>query len=313
MHILNELRNELNKLMWKNFAIFEHEPQFIYHYTDIVAAKSIIETGQIWVSEAFETTDPNEIIHIKEVIKSIINDKYSFLETEKMKLCSDFFQHACDMVNKQTFILCFSLDKNSKRLWKTDAKEKSEIKVCLRFNFQNITPIPLSEFPFQERYFVDHYGNDNKIKLINLNHSVTYDNDVRYKKIEEYMNLVYETMKRLPNDKIDEELYKDGLALLVEIFTDIFLFACFSKISKLKREKEYRMLYVFHNDSKFPSILKTRMCGNKKVRYVSKNMKADNTFSLDSIKTKRKHLVKARRELNPLIEKLNNRIEVKHV
>ena len=313
MDILNELRNELDNLMWENFAIFKHEPEFIYHYTDIDAAKLIIDTGHFWVSEAFETIDPKEIIHIKEVIKVIINEKYSILETEKMKHCSDFFQHACNLVKKQAFILCFSLDKNSKRMWKTDAKKKGKIRICLRFNFQNITPNPFSEFPFQERYFVDHHGNDIKIKLLNLNHFVTYDNRIKYKKIEEYMNLVYETIKRLSNDNIDEELYKDELALLVDIFTDIFLFACFSKVSKLKKEKEYRMLYLFPDDSKFPLILETRMLDNKKVRYVSMNMKANNTFSLDRIYVKRKYLVIAKRELNPLIEKLSNRIEVKHV
>ena len=112
---------------------------------------------------------------------------------------------------------------------------------------------------------------------------------------------------------IDEELYKDELDLLGEIFTDILLFACFSKVSKLKKEKEYRMLYLFPDDSKFPLILETRMLDNKKVRYVSMNMKANNTFSLDRIYVKRKYLVIAKRELNPLIEKLSNRIEVKHV
>lgn len=69
----------------------------------------------------------------------------------------------------------------------------------------------------------------------------------------------------------------------MEIFSDILLFAFFSKVSELKGEIEYRMIYFFHNDSKFPLILKTRMLNNKEIRYVSTNMKANNTFSLNRI------------------------------
>ena len=283
MENLDEIRNNLNSLMWNNFIINDKDYDFLYHYTGLDSAKSIIESGQFWVSEAFVTTDPNEIIHIKEVIKAIIETKYSSIENEIMEICSDSFQQACDMVNKLAFILCFSLDRNSKRLWKKYDKKKDKIRVCLRFNFQNITPSPSSELKSQYRYFVDHYGNDNKIQLQIFNHFVTYDNDIKYKKIEEYMNLIYETINNIPYDNYNEKLYNDEFVLLGDIFTDIFLFSCISKDKDWIDEKEYRMLYLFPDDSEFPSILEKRMHENKEIRYVSTNMKANNTFSLNRI------------------------------
>ena len=297
----DELRNELNELMMNNFVIPEREPQYLYHYTDLDSAKSIIESGQFWVSDAFTTTDEKEIIHVKDIINRIINAKYSFLENENMKQCSDFLQYAIDIVKTKVFILCFSLVKDSKPLWEKYS-DNNKIGVCLRFDFKNITPNPVSDLFSRERYFVEHNGKDIKIQLLVPNHFIIYNESIKYKKIEEYMNLVYKVINRIPINNFDEELYKDEINLLVDIFTDTLLFSSFSKVSKLKDEKEYRMLYLFKKDSKFQLILKTRMKENKNIRYVTTNMKANNTFSLNRIfVSNKKDIREVKKELNPFI------------
>jgi len=303
MENLNEIRNDLNSLMMENFVFNDKPSEFLYHYTDLYSAKLIIDSGQFWVSDAFTTTDDEEIIHIKDIINRIINNKYSFLENEKMKQCTDFFQYACDTAKSNAFILCFSLVKDSKPLWKKYEKDNDKIGVCLRFDFNKITPKLFSELFSQERYFVDQNYKDIKIQLRILNHFVTYNENTIYKKIEEYMNLVYKTLNRIPIDYTDDKLYKDEINLLVDIFSDILFFAFFSKVSKFQGEREYRMIYFFHNDSKFSSILKTRMRKNKEIRYVSTNMKTNNTFSLNRIfVSHKKDIREVKQQLKTLID-----------
>ncbi len=299
MKNLIEIRNNLNNMMFKNFII-NNEPKFLYHYTSLDSAKSIIESGQFWVSDAFTTTDDKEIIHVKDIINTIITEKYSFLENEKMKLCSDLFQHVCDIIKTNAFILCFSLVKDSKSLWGESTKKKDKIRVCLRFNFNKISPNLVSELHSQERYFVENNGKITKIQLKILNHFVTYNNRMKYKKIEEYMNLVYSVLVRIPFNTINFDIYKKELELLSDIFTDIFLFSCFSKVSKLKNEREYRMLYIFPDILKFPLILSNRILKTKIVKYVTTNMKANNTFSLNRIFVRRE-IKEVKKELKPYI------------
>ena len=295
------IRNNLNDLIFNNFII-NNDSEFLYHYTDLYSAKLIIESGHFWVSDAFTTTDDEEIIHVKNIINRIINDKYSFLENEKMKQCSDFFQYACDTAKTNAFILCFSFVKDSKPLWKKYEKDNNKIGVCLRFDFNKITPNLVSELFSQERYFVDTKGNDIKIQLRILNRFVTYNEITIYKKIEEYMNIVYKTINRIPIDYTDDKLYKDEINLLVDIFSDILFFAFFSKVSGWKDEREYRMLYFFPDISKFPLILKSRMRKNKTVNYVATNMKTNNTFSLNRIfVSSKKDIRVVKKELKPYI------------
>ena len=302
MENLNEIRNNFNSLMMENFVFNDKASEFLYHYTDLDSAKLIIDSGQFWVSDAFTTNDEDEIIHVKDIINRIINNKYSFLENEKMKQCSDFFQYAIDTAKTNVFILCFSLVKDSNPLWKDYAKKNDKVGVCIRFDFKNITPALVSELFSQERYFVDQNGKDIKMQLRILNHFVTYNENIIYKKIEEYMNLVYKTIKRIPIDNFDEELYKDEIDLLVDIFCDILFFSFFSKVSGWKDEIEYRMLYFFPDILKSPLILKSRIRDNKKIRYVSTNMKANNTFSLNRIFVSNKKDIKVvKKVLKPII------------
>lgn len=58
------------------------EYKFLYHYTDLDSAKSIIEKGQFWISDAFTTNDENEIVHIMDVIKKVLHDKFPYRDSE---------------------------------------------------------------------------------------------------------------------------------------------------------------------------------------------------------------------------------------
>ncbi|MBL7148669.1 MAG: hypothetical protein ISS80_01215 [Candidatus Cloacimonetes bacterium] len=232
MKSINKLRNDLNDIMFNNFIVSKKPPQYLFHYTDIDAAKSIIETGQFWFSDAFTTTDKNEIIHIRNIIEEILKDDYS-IKKSKMHYCLEFFDHICELSNKVVFIFCFSVDKNSRYLWDSCSSNGA----CLRFKFDNITPALHEELDGQYRYFVDKNGVNVRIKIINHNHLVSYDNVYKKERIKEYLRLVYKCIEDLPEYDFDEKQYEAELNLLSEIFTDIFLFSCFTKDIQRNVEK----------------------------------------------------------------------------
>lgn len=302
MKQLNEIYNELNTLMYNNF-IFNNEHDYLYHYTDLDSAKSIIENSQFWVSDAFTTNDEKEIIHIKDLINDIVIEKYHNLEDEKKDIYLFAFDRACELLKINTFILCFSLSKNSKPLWNDYAKKDSKTGVCLRFDFDNITPNPIKEILSQNRYFIDVSGKSVKVKLLVFNHHVTYDYIEKRTKIEEYLELVTEILEHINLAYFDESQYTKEFDLLVQIFTDVMLYSFISKEASWKAEVEFRMVFIFPDIDKYNTIFKSRMRKAKEVKYVSLDMKSDNTFSLDRIfVNSKKDLKIAKRVLKNVVD-----------
>lgn len=313
MEKLNEIKNNLNDIMMTNFIINEKEPEFLYHYTLLDSAKSIIESGQFWVSDTFKTNDKNEIIHTKAIMKDIIG------KTVKYQIYKEWifesFETICNLISKKAFILCFSIDKKSNKLWSEYAKNNG---VCLRFKFQFITPNVFEEIINQSRFFENHKNEITKISALNLNHSVCYDKVIIRNRLKEYLELVYLCLKEIPVDNIenDPELitkYEKEFNLLNEIFTDIFLYSCISKEPKWKDEIEYRMLYYFENDEVLQNIKYQRKSfeTNEIIDFLKINMKVNNTFSLDRIFVNgKKYIKEVRKNLKHLI---NNDTKIKSI
>ena len=302
MKQLDVIYNELNSLMYSNF-IYENEYEFLYHYTDLDSAKSIIENEQFWVSDAFTTNDKKEIIHMKDIIDSIVKEKYQNMEEEKKDIYLSAFDRACDILKLNTFILCFSLIKDSKPLWNDYANKGGKKGVCMRFDFNKINPDLLTELQSQKRFFLDDSGNDVEVELLVLNHYVTYSNKEKRTKIEEYLKLVTDVLNRINLVDFDDTLYKSEFELLILIFTDILLYSFLSKDSSWKSEEEFRMVFIFPDIIKCDSIFKVRKRGAQDVKYVSLNMKSNNTFSINRIFVKNKRdLDIVKKTLKPVIK-----------
>lgn len=310
---LNEIRNSLNDIMMNNFVIYDKEPSFLYHYTTLDSAKSIIKSGQFWASDAFKTNDESEIIHTKEIMREIIEENVNYQMYQDSIFVS--FDTICELISKKSFILCFSLDKSSNKLWDDYAKTGG---VCLRFKFETLTPNVFKEFEGQERFFENKKGNIAKMITLNLNHKVSYDKGFIKNKIKEYLELAYLCLKLIPlsaieNDANINDTHNDEFNLLNEIFTDIFLFSCISKESKWRDEIEYRMLFLFPDENKLDEIIHQRTSFDKKqiIDYLKLNLKRNNTFSLNRIFVKEKKYIKvAKKELKSFID---NEIKIKYI
>ena len=53
----------------------QEPPQTIYHYTNDVGLKGILETGQLWLSDIFNLNDPSELSHGFSHAVKILNNK----------------------------------------------------------------------------------------------------------------------------------------------------------------------------------------------------------------------------------------------
>lgn len=291
MKHLGDIRDKLNSLIRDSF-VDTTEYKFLHHYTDLDSAKSIIEKGQFWVSDAFTTNDVNEIVHIRNVIKKVLLNNFQNRSAEIEDICLTYFDRACELIKKNTFILCFSLTKDSKPLWKDYAKRDSKIGVCMRFDFNTIKPNLLLELEVQKRVFMDANEHDVEVTLKVLDHRVFYSSKEKEDKIKEYLELVADVLERIDLDSFNTQLYEEELGLLCEIFTDILLFSFISKDSSWKDEEEYRMVFIFPDVSQCDSLLKIRKRGTLDIRYVSLSMKTNNTFSLSRIYVKSRNDVK---------------------
>ena len=285
MKQLGDIRDRLNSLIRDSF-VDTTGYKFLYHYTDLDSAKSIIENGQFWVSDAFTTNDVNEIVHVRNVIQKVLLNNFQNRSAEIDDICLSFFDRACELIKKNTFILCFSLTKDSKCLWKYYAKKDGNTGVCLRFDFNAIKPNLLLELKAQKRMFMDANEHDVNVTLKVLDHKVTYSSKEKEAKIREYLELVVDVLESINLDSFNTQLYKEELDLLCDIFTDILLYSFISKDSSWVNEEEYRMVFIFPDVSQCDSLLKIRKRGTHDIRYVSLNMKTNNTFSLSRIYVK---------------------------
>ena len=304
MNKIDTLRLKLNELMRDNFIIPERIPQYLYHYTSSLdSVKSIIETGNFWVSDIFTTTDNNEILHIRNIIKEILIEEYSLKES-KMKYCLDFFDLICELLKKSVFILCFSVSKNSTHLWDSCASNGA----CLRFRFEDINHLVPKDLNDQYRYFADQKGNNIKENIFNINHLVSYDNDYKKDRALKYLELIYECIKDWPDYDLDEKQYKNELNLLNDIYTDLFLFSSFTKDHELNIEKEFRQIYLFPDLTKLDPILKTRIRENIQVRYVSINMMSSST---DRVYVPSKNYKDFKKSIKVSLKKIGNKANIK--
>jgi hypothetical protein len=259
------------------------ENQYLYHYTDLDSAKSIIEKGQFWVSDAFTTNDENEVVHTRDIVKKLFLTHFQQRGEEVERICFSTFDTAVELIRKHAFILCFSLTKNSIPLWKHYARKDGKTGLCMRFDFSTIKPNPIIELMSQKRVFQDANDNDVDVELLVLDHKVTYSESDKQARIKEYLELASDVLEHIDLDNCTAAAYEKELDLLEDIFSDILLFSFISKDSSWKAEEEYRMVFLFPGAVQLDSILKTRKRGDHNIRYVTLNMKSNNTFSLNRI------------------------------
>ncbi|MCK9477804.1 MAG: DUF2971 domain-containing protein [Candidatus Muirbacterium halophilum] len=303
---INVLKEYLNRLMYKNF-VKEEKPKFLYHYTSINAANSILSNNQLWVSDAFKTNDENEIIYIKKVLYE------ECFKKENNPLLRDIieigFENIFEMMSKNTFLLCFSSIKNSRKLWKEYSKDDG---VCIRFTPNNSLPI---RDCLKDKIIRTFYDINDKIitvefpKLLEYSHSVCYNKDIMKEKVLEYFALIEKTINMIHfnfEDSSDDKTKnnQEVFDFLNEVFTDLFLLSCICKENFWKEENEYRYLFILKNITH--NIIHERVSEiHHKINFLKWDLMNDNIFNIDRIYAKNNDtLRKVKRDLKRVANNL---------
>jgi hypothetical protein len=98
-------------------------PDIIYHYTNDVGLRGIMETGLIWLSDIFYLNDPSELRHGVSLAVDILNRKSESGPPESKvfaKHFTDFFQSGMQET-AHYFVCSFSLDDNDLGQWRAYA------------------------------------------------------------------------------------------------------------------------------------------------------------------------------------------------
>lgn len=101
----------------------QEPPQTIYHYTNDVGLKGILETGQLWLSDIFNLNDPSELSHGFSHAVKILNNKAANGPPESKLFARDFSNfHQRGMQGAAHFFVCsFSRDDADLGQWRAYA------------------------------------------------------------------------------------------------------------------------------------------------------------------------------------------------
>jgi len=300
---INVLKEYLNRLMYQNLVI-ENKPESLYHYTSIDATKSILSNNQLWISDAFKTNDENEIIYIKKVLYE------ECFKKENNPLLRDIieigFENIFEMMSKNTFLLCFSSIKNSRKLWKEYSKDDG---VCVRFK-------PNRALPFRDllnnKFIRNFYDINNQVitlEVLGYSHSVYYDNAIIQEKVNEYSVLIEKTINMIqfnPEDSSDDitKNNQEVFDFLNKVFADLFLLSCICKENFWEEENEYRYLFILKNITH--NIIHERVSEiHHKINFLKWDLMNDNIFNIDRIYAKNNDtLRKVKRDLKRVANNL---------
>lgn len=74
---LDEFKKEAEKIVssFLNDIDSQSPPEVIYHYTNDGGLKGILETGKIWLSDAFSLNDPSELRHGYSILLEVLESK----------------------------------------------------------------------------------------------------------------------------------------------------------------------------------------------------------------------------------------------
>lgn len=95
----------------------------IYHYTDDIGLKGIIESGQLWLSDIFSLSDPSELSHGLSHAAKILNSKTENGPTDAKAFSEKFANFCKDGVQESAhyFVCSFSYDDDDLGQWRAYA------------------------------------------------------------------------------------------------------------------------------------------------------------------------------------------------
>jgi len=243
-HITHSLLEELQS---------QEPPAIIYHYTDDVGLRGILETGQLWLTDIFSLNDPSELSHGFSHAIKIINEKSANGSPGSRIFARHFTEFALQGGIRQVvrlFICSFSASGDDLGQWRAYADNGCGYALGFDakalehgFTIDGLTPIP-NNSTFYVRY------KDAELREI----------DARI--IDKMFDLISLPSGRgLPSDSI--VAYMASLQILLTLH--VLIAALFFKHEGYANEREYRFLHA--EEMHPPTTAKLRSRPYSLVRY----------------------------------------------
>jgi len=217
----------------------------IYHYTSSVkVVENILTEGELRLSKSTVMNDFSEIKYGCDLFTETV--KKAQLDTDLETLLLDNISNAVnDNIFGDVFILCFSLNGNSRLLWDSYSRKTGyNIEISPNFIEDFITNAPLVENHFvEDKGFIEKVVG-HKIQLLRKEeiftvqglpyslcaNRVLYDQDLQLKVFQELLEVV-------------EEEHRNNNYLMVNVcLAGVLDFIPFFKDPTLKEEEEYRLV-----------------------------------------------------------------------
>ena len=209
-------------------------PSVIYHYTNDLGLRGILETGKFWLTDIFKLNDPSELEHgISHLIEALKANSDSL--GKNLSEHVEAFRSRRLTKSARYFVCAFSSDGNELGQWRAYADNGRGFSLG-----------------FDRNALEDTFMNDKTSEQENATFPVTYDDGYLFKKHEElverlFLKIHWHSMKVLNRDDFVNKL------LFPLILRSLYLTLHF-KHEAYKNEQEYRFLQVFAADASPPEV-----------------------------------------------------------
>jgi len=228
----------------------QEPPEIIYHYTNDVGLRGILETGRLWLSDIFSLNDPSELSHGFSNAASILNSRAARGPQESQVFAKRFaalHQKGIQM-SAQFFVCSFSSEGNDLGQWRAYADNGRGY--ALGFDTKAL------EAAFTKE------SNAN-----NITFRVTYKDAALVDILRQLIDGMFDLIS-FPQGKNMESASMNafGKELSISLSVPTLRSALFFKHEAYETENEYRFLQVYRADFPPPEV-KRRYRSNELVKY----------------------------------------------
>jgi hypothetical protein len=228
-------------------------PTTIYHYTNDLGLRGILETGRLWFSDLFSLNDPSDLRHGFSHLVKILSNRAKSGPRETQMFAEDFGKFLDDGLDKTAFyfVLSFSSDGDDLGQWRAYADNGRGYAL----GFDGVA---------LENAFTKNGGH----RIPNFSKfRVNYDEAaliaIHERMVESMWHLI-----SLPHDKSipREAIIPYMKALSIKLALNALSAALFFKHRGYKNESEFRFLQIFRADKPPPKLMQ-RFRSHEMVKY----------------------------------------------
>lgn len=216
-------------------------PEIIYHYTNDIGLRGILETGQIWLSDIFCLNDPSELRHGVSLAVDVLSSKADRGPPESKIFArhfSEFYERGMQGT-AHYFVCSFSLDGNDLGQWRAYADNGRGYAIGFDGNAL-------------EEIFTKAHG----VAIENnCTFHVTYDDEALVSIYRQVIDSMFDLISLPRGMSLDSAMLNAYMKeLSIALSLPVLRAALFFKHNAYSPESEFRFLQMFRGDIPAPDV-----------------------------------------------------------